>query len=265
MELWLWRMKVNMSIQESLKITDKDGIALLEWDHIGESANKLSTPIMTRFREILEEIKTSNYKALVIISRKKKIFIAGADIDEIKNLKTKEDFTSAIQAGQGIMNQLEDLPIPVIAAIHGACVGGGCEMALACDYRIASEDKATKIGLPEVKLGIIPGFGGCVRLPRVVGLQASLDIILAGKTVPAKKAKKIGLVDQVVHPAILEDEALKFARKIIADGAKKRRKKYSAKNMMSKVLESPIGRPIVFSQARKMTLKQSHGHYPAPL
>ena len=86
----MWRMKVNMSIQESLKITDKDGIALLEWDHIGESANKLSTPIMTRFREILEEIKTSNYKALVIISRKKKIFIAGADIDEIKNLKTKD-------------------------------------------------------------------------------------------------------------------------------------------------------------------------------
>lgn len=255
-----------MSIQESLKITPKGEVALIEWDHIGESANKMSTPIMARLKEILEELKdSSQYKAAVIISRKKKIFIAGADINEIKSLKTKEDFAAAVSGGQEIMNMIEDLPIPVIVAIHGACAGGGCELSLACDYRIASEAKETKIGLPETKLGIIPGFGGCVRLPRVVGLQGALDIILAGKMVPAKKALKMGLVDKMVHPAILEEQALLMAQDIIKNGAKKRKKVYQPKGLGNKFLEGPMGRGIVFSQAKKMTLKKSHGHYPALL
>lgn len=254
-----------MSIQESLKIVPKGEIAILEFDYVGESANKLSTPIMTRLKEILEELKSSSYKAVVLISRKKKIFIAGADIEEIKNLKTKEDFRAAVEGGQGIMNMIEDLPMPVVVAIHGACAGGGCELSLACDYRIASEDKSTRIGLPEVKLGIIPGFGGCVRLPRVVGLQAALDVILAGKLLPAKKALKIGLVDKVVHPSILESEAIKMAEKAIKDGGKKRRKKHKPKGLQNKVMESAVGRPLVFSIAGKTVMKQSHGHYPAPL
>lgn len=254
-----------MSIQESLKVTPKGEIALLEWDHVGENANKLSTPIMTRLKEILEDLKNSSYKAVVIISRKKKIFIAGADIDEIKNMKSTEDFRQAVEAGQGIMNMIEDLPMPVIAAIHGACVGGGCELAMACDYRIASEDKSTKIGLPEIKLGIIPGFGGCVRMPRVIGVMNALDIILAGKTVVPYKALKIGLIDKMVHPSILEGEALKMAEKVIAEGGKKRRKKYKGKNLVEKAMLSPLGLPIVFSKAKETIMKQTHGHYPAPL
>ncbi len=254
-----------MSIQESLKITPRGDVALIEWDHIGESANKMSTPIMTRLKEILAELNSSQYKAAIIISRKKKIFIAGADINEIKSLKTKEDFANAVLAGQEIMNMVEDLKIPVIAAIHGACAGGGCELSLACDYRMASEAKETKIGLPETKLGIIPGFGGCVRLPRVVGVQAALDVILAGKMVPAKKALKMGLVDKMVHPAILEEQAIKYAEEIIAKGGKKRKKVHEPKGMMNKFLESGLGRPVVFKQAKKMTLSKSHGHYPALL
>lgn len=254
-----------MSIQESLKIVAKDDVALIEWDHIGENANKMSTPIMARLREILQELEIADFKAAVIISRKKKIFIAGADINEIKSLKTKEDFAHAVSGGQDIMNKIEDLPIPVIAAIHGACAGGGCELSLACDYRIATDGKETKIGLPETKLGIIPGFGGCVRLPRVVGIQGALDIILAGKMVPGKKALKMGLVDKLVHPAILEEQALKMAKDIIAKGGKKRKKQFQAKGMANKFLESALGRSIVFSQARKMTMKKSHGHYPALL
>lgn len=254
-----------MSIQESLKITPKGEVALIEWDHIGESANKMSTPIMTRLKELFEEINNSNYKAAVIISRKPKIFIAGADINEIKSLKTKEDVNAAVAGGQEIMNIVEDLSIPVIAAINGACAGGGTELALACDYRIASEAKETKIGLPETKLGIIPGFGGCIRLPRVIGVQAALDIILAGKLVPAKKALKLGLIDKMVHPAILEEQALKFAEEIISKGGKKRKKKHEPQGLMNQFLESALGRPLVFSQAKKMTLKKSHGHYPALL
>ncbi len=254
-----------MSVQDSLKIIPKGKVALIEWDHVGEKANKMSSVIMNRLKELIDELKKSDFKAVVIISRKKRIFVAGADINELKSLGTKEDFEKAVKEGQNILNALEDLPVPVIAAIHGACVGGGCELALACDYRIASEASETKIGLPETKLGLIPGFGGCVRLPRLVGLQSALDVILAGKVLPAKKAFKIGLVDRMVHPAILENQALKMAEELINKGSKKRKVKFKAKAFVNKILESPLGRFLVFSQAAKITLGKTHGHYPAPL
>ena len=259
------RMRLNMSVTESLKIIPKGRVALIEWDHVGEKANKMSAVIMTRLKEIIDELRDSDFRAVVIISRKKRIFIAGADINEIKSLETKEDFEKAVGGGQSVLNDLEDLPIPVVAAIHGACAGGGCELALACDYRMASEAVETKIGLPETKLGLIPGFGGCVRLPRIVGLQSALDIILAGKLLPAKKAFKIGLVDRIVHPAILEQQALNMAEELIGQGSKKRQKRFQAKGFVNKFLQSPLGRLLVFSQAKKMTLKKTHGHYPAPL
>ncbi len=254
-----------MSVQESLKIVPQGNVAVIEWDLVGEKVNKMSSPIMARFKELLQEIQgDSRYGAVVLISRKANIFIAGADIDEIKSMKKADDFRKAVQAGHEIFNLVEDLKIPVIAAIHGACLGGGCELALACDYRVASEDPATKIGLPEVKLGIIPGFGGCVRLPRVVGLEAALDIILAGKAVAARKAAKIGLVDKVVHPSILEEQALELARSLIAEGKGKRRKSYKPASPVDKFKDSFIGRPIVFKMAGAAVFKQTHGHYPAP-
>lgn len=254
------------NMKESIKIVprgDNNEIAFVELDLQGEKVNKLSTPVMLRFKEVLEELKNSNFKAAVIISKKPKIFIAGADIEEIKNLTTEAQFLEAVGNGQQIMNMLEDLPIPTIAAIHGACMGGGCELSLACDYRVATEDSSTKIGLPETQLGIIPGFGGCVRLPRVVGLQSALDIILAGKSVNSKKAQKMGLVDKVVHPSLLQEYVLKYAKDVIAKG--KRRKTYKPAGLVNVLLESVIGRGIVFSQARKQTLKATHGHYPAPI
>lgn len=254
-----------MSIQEGLRIIPHGDIAVMEWDLVGEKVNKLSTPVMHRFRELMGELAKSQYKALVITSKKPKIYIAGADIEEIRTMTKRDEFNAAVEGGQGIFNMLEDLPMPTIAAIHGACMGGGCEMILACDYRIASEDPSTKIGLPETKLGIIPGFGGCVRMPRVIGLQAALDIILAGKALSAVKAAKVGLVDRAVHPSILQNEAMKWAREIISEGAKKRRKTFKPKGPANVVLESFVGRPIVYGQAKKGVLSQTHGHYPAPL
>lgn len=254
-----------MSIQESIRIVPKGEVALVEFDLIGEKVNKLSSPVMARFKEVVDELRGSSYKAVVLISRKSKIFIAGADIEEIKKINSKDEFLKVLEQAHGILNSMEDLPMPVIAAIHGACMGGGCELVLACDYRICTDANETKIGLPETKLGIIPGFGGCVRLPRVIGLQASLDIILAGKAVPGQKALKLGLVDECVPTELLEMRAMAMAEEVVRGQRKKRKKTYQPKDVMSKALDSFVGRPVVFSQARKMVLKQSKGFYPAPL
>ncbi len=253
-----------MSIQESIKVKFQEDVAFIEIDLIGEKVNKLSTEVMKRFLEALGEVKTSKAKVLVIKSLKPKIFIAGADIEEIKNLSTKDDFDKAVKGGQDIFNFLEDLPQITIASIHGACAGGGCELILACDYRIASEDSSTKIGLPETQLGIIPGFGGCVRLPRVIGLQAALDIILAGKLLNGKKAKKVGLVDKLVHPGILEEVTLSWAKELAVSGSK-RKKQFCPGGLVNSLLESRLGRGIVFSKAKSEVLKKTFGHYPAPL
>src|SRR5665213_1411825 len=135
------RRVAAMSIQESIRFTKKDDIGLLELDLVGEKVNKFSTPVMTRFNEVLDEVKSSGVKACIIISRKPNIFVACAYIDEIKNLTTKDGFRTAIAKAHDIFNKLEDMPVVTIAAINGACLGGGCEMSLACDYRLASDDK----------------------------------------------------------------------------------------------------------------------------
>ncbi|GIL18325.1 MAG: fatty acid oxidation complex subunit alpha [Oligoflexia bacterium] len=258
-----------MSIQESLKIIpqngENEGIAVVEFDLVGEKVNKWNSATMTRFKEILGELQKSKYKMVLFKSNKPKIFIAGADIDEINSMTTKDQYEKAVGEGQNIFNMLEDLPMPTMAVIHGACLGGGCEMVMACDYRIASDASETRIGLPEIKLGIMPGFGGCVRMPRMIGLQASLDIILAGKSVNAKKAEKMGLVDRSVHPSLLMDQAFRYAHELLRNGAKKRRKTFRPKGAMNQFLESFAGKPLVFSQATKGVMKMTHGHYPAPL
>lgn len=253
-----------MSIQESLRIVPHGDIALLEWDLVGEKVNKLSSPVMVRLKEVVQELSKSNFKAVILISRKQKIFIAGADIDEIKKINTKEEYKNVLDQAHQIFNALEDLPMVTIAAINGACLGGGCELVLTCDYRICSDSSDTRIGLPEVKLGIIPGFGGCVRLPRALGLPASLDIILAGKAVDGRKAEKIGLVDACVPASQLEARAIQMAREKIQAGAKKRTKVYQPRGMVEKILNS-VGKSVVFSKARKGVLKETKGFYPAPL
>lgn len=252
-------------MQSSIRIVPQGDVAVVELDLEGEKVNKLSTPVMLRLKEVIVELAKSTYKAVIFVSKKPKIFIAGADIDEIQKLKTHEEVLAAVNAGQEVMNKIEDLPMLTIAAIHGACLGGGCEFALACDYRMATEDSSTKIGLPEVQLGILPGFGGSIRLPKLIGLQASLDIILAGKSVNAKKALKMGLIDRMVHPAILGEESLKWSKELISKNAGKAEKKFRPKGAVNKILEGFLGRGIVFKKAKEGVLQATHGHYPAPL
>jgi 3-hydroxyacyl-CoA dehydrogenase / enoyl-CoA hydratase / 3-hydroxybutyryl-CoA epimerase len=254
-----------MSIQESIRLQKSGDIAIVEIDLVGEKVNKLSSPVMARLKEVLGELKSSSAKAAIFISRKPSIFIAGADIEEIRSITEKSACYKILEQAHEILNALEDLPMPTIAAIHGACLGGGCELALCCDYRLATDARETKIGLPEIRLGIFPGMGGSIRLPRVVGLQASLDIILAGKSVPAKKALKIGLVDECLPAQLLEARAMALAREIVSGKKGKRRKVFRPRSTVDRFLESYVGRSVVYAQARKGVLAQTKGFYPAPL
>ena len=182
----------------------------------------------------------------MLISGKPDTFIAGADIDEFVALQTREEAEALVRAGQVLINRLENLGKPIVAAIHGACLGGGFEAALACSYRVATDHPKTVIGLPEIQLGIIPAAGGCQRLPRLIGVRAALDIILAGKTVPAARAFRLGMVDELVHPAILESVAVAAARRL-ADGWKPNRR---GRGMGGVLLDgNPLGRAVVFSTA----------------
>jgi 3-hydroxyacyl-CoA dehydrogenase / enoyl-CoA hydratase / 3-hydroxybutyryl-CoA epimerase len=241
-----------------------DGIAVLTFDLQGESINKFSPAVIDEFTAMIERLdKDASVKAAVLISGKPGTFIAGADIDQFLEFKTAKDAQTASAFGHTMMSRIEKGRVPVVAAIEGACLGGGLEFALACAYRIAADTPKTVLALPEVQLGLIPGAGGTQRLPRRVGLQVALDMILTGKNVRAKKALQTGLVDELVHPSILRSLAIQRAKEIAAGTIARERddRKHGAKEML--LDDNRLGRAVVFRQAREMTQKKSKGHYPA--
>jgi 3-hydroxyacyl-CoA dehydrogenase/enoyl-CoA hydratase/3-hydroxybutyryl-CoA epimerase len=243
----------------------KEGIGLITFDLPGEKVNKLTVTVMEELDRLLVELKEKEgIKALVFRSGKEGSFIVGADIAEIRNVTDTATGESFARKGQAVFARLETLPFPTVAAIHGPCMGGGLELALACGYRIVSNDQRTALALPEVKLGIMPGFGGTQRLPRLVGLANSLGMILSGKSVYAKKAKRIGLADEVTYREILLDRAVAMARNAVQKPrTKKARTKRSLAVMM---LESnPLTRQLIFRMAKKNVLRETRGNYPAPL
>jgi 3-hydroxyacyl-CoA dehydrogenase / enoyl-CoA hydratase / 3-hydroxybutyryl-CoA epimerase len=191
-------------------------IATLTFDLENEKINKLSFEILKEFKEVLNKIENDiSIKALVIDSAKKDIFIAGADIKEIEKLKDEKEVYEALMEVHEIFNKLENLTIPTIAYINGACMGGGLELALACKYRVLSTNEKTKLAFPEIKLGIFPGFAGTIRTPKLIGLVNALDLILTGKTVDAKKAYKLGLADMIFDDAQKEFMLEGFIKKAI--------------------------------------------------
>ncbi|GAM61522.1 enoyl-CoA hydratase [Vibrio ishigakensis] len=170
---------------------DSEGLAWLSIDVQGEKMNTLQAAFADEMKSILEELKGSDAKGLIIHSLKPDNFVAGADVRMLDACTSAEEATKLATTGQEMFNELSKLPFSVVAAIHGPALGGGLELALACDYRVCSDDDITRLGLPEVQLGLLPGSGGTQRLPRLIGLMASLDLILTGKQVRAKKAKKL--------------------------------------------------------------------------
>lgn len=192
-----------------------DGVFVLRMDIPGEPVNTLKASFAEDFRGIFESIENDPAcKAVVFTSGKKSGFIAGADITMLQAVKSEREATEISAMGQRALDRIEAFRVPVIAAIHGAALGGGLEVALACHARIASDDRKTKLGLPEVMLGLLPGAGGTQRLPRLIPIEAALDMLLTGKQLDAKRAKKLGLVDEVVPNAILLDVAIEWALKL---------------------------------------------------
>jgi len=236
----------------------EDGIGTLTLDLPGRPVNVLSGAVLEELSGHLKELAGKGLKGLVVRSGKSG-FIAGADVGEIAEILDPGTATRLVEKGQQVLMELERLPFPTVAAIHGACLGGGLELALACTQRVCSDDPSTRMGLPEVKLGIHPGFGGCVRLPRVVGLERATQWILAGTAVDPRTARRAGLVAQVVAPEILDAAAARLVAR-----ARRAKPKRGAVGWL--LTGNPLGRKVFFDQAEKrLKAKVNPDHYPAPL
>lgn len=263
-----------MSEQAVTLTVDSNGVAFLTLNVPGQAVNTLSDAFTASFAKAFEEVeRRQDIRAAVLISSKSDNFIAGADVNMLEKVKTAQDGETLSRQGQEAFQRLSDCQKPFVAAIHGGCLGGGLELALACHARIATDHDKTKLGLPEVQLGLIPGAGGTQRLPRLIGLQAALDLILTGKQVPARKAKKLGLVDDVVPVSMLRqaatDAALTLVDKTEPKGleriASSLRHVFSAKELQEIMVEdNPLGRKVLFDTAKKQLLKKTKGNYPAP-
>jgi len=235
--------------------TDRQGLAWLTFDKQGESANTFSRQALNELSASLSEIKSSSPKGLVIRSAKEG-FIAGADVEEFTRFKSPAEAMSFVRLGWDVLQQLRELPFPTTAMVNGFCMGGGVELALACRYRVALDDPKTRFALPEVMLGIMPAWHGVQWLPKLVGPAAALDMLLTGKSVDARRAKRMGLVDQAVPLRILENTA----RMVTLEAPRKKNLGFFQRIMLSRIL-----RGLVVSQARKQVQKKARReHYPAP-
>jgi 3-hydroxyacyl-CoA dehydrogenase/enoyl-CoA hydratase/3-hydroxybutyryl-CoA epimerase len=238
----------------------EDGVAILTMDVPGESMNTLKVEFAEQIESVLQQINAnSSIKGVVVISGKDNSFVAGADISMLAACETAEDATTIAKGGQNMFQRIEDMPVTFVAAIHGPALGGGLELALACHYRVCSDDAKTQLGLPEVQLGLLPGSGGTQRLPKLISVQQAMKMMLTGASVRAKQAKKYGIVDDMVPQSILLDVAIAMAKK------PKPKRNGPKLDLMGKFLENTsVGRNLMFKQARKQTASKTQGNYPSP-
>ncbi|ASN02152.1 3-hydroxyacyl-CoA dehydrogenase NAD-binding domain-containing protein [Xanthomonas citri pv. malvacearum] len=235
----------------------EDGVVVLSLDRQGAPVNAFSQEVLLELGALVERLALDPPTGVVLRSGKPNGFIAGADLKEFQEFDRKGTVNDAIHRGQQVFQKLAELPCPTVAAIHGFCMGGGTEIALACRYRVASDDGSTRIGLPETKLGIFPGWGGSARLPRLIGAPAAMDLMLTGRTVSAKAARAMGLVDKVAAPAVLVDAAASLALAGTTRAFKQRATAWATNTLLARKLLAPQMRKQVGRKARKE-------HYPAP-
>lgn len=234
-------------------------IATVWMDQPGSEVNTLSVDMLDDFRGLLDTIEQDEaIKAAVLISKKPHCFIAGADIKDFQRMESSEEAEKLSREGNQILTRLSQLKKPVIAAINGACLGGGLEVAMACHYRIATTDEKTVFGLPEMKLGLLPGGGGTQRIIKLTSLRYGLDALLTGKNIYPYSARKNGLVDELIHKEGLYQAALKQAQS-------PRKRKPKKQSLVDKALSTSMGRNYVLKKARETVMKKTRGNYPAPL
>ena len=236
--------------------TDEDDVIWLHFDKAESSTNVFSADVFAEFFEILDQLSGINPKGLIILSDKESGFIAGANIEEFTQLESEEQALELIRVGQSAFDKLQTLPFPTLSLINGFCLGGGLEMSLACDYRIALDEPKTRLGLPEVLLGIHPGWGGTMRLPRLIGAPAAMDLMLSGRTVSARAAKKMGIVDRIAP-----QRHLKRAAKVLI----LKRPAISTSGKIRAIANTSVIRPLLAKYLRKQVEKRApEKHYPAP-
>jgi 3-hydroxyacyl-CoA dehydrogenase/enoyl-CoA hydratase/3-hydroxybutyryl-CoA epimerase len=235
---------------------EANGLARLTFDKAGATTNTLSAEVLAELNEALDLLDRDAPKGLVVASGKANGFIAGADIDEFGKVASEADAIALVKRGWDTFERLAAVPYPTLALIRGFCLGGGLELALACRYRVVIDEPGTRLGLPEVLLGIVPGWGGMKRLPRLVGAPAALDLMLTGRTVDARRARKLGLADECVPPRIMENTA----RGVLAAAPPA----HALPFPLSLTIAGPV-RGLIAAQARKQVAKRARReHYPAP-
>ncbi|XP_077588215.1 hydroxyacyl-CoA dehydrogenase trifunctional multienzyme complex subunit alpha b [Stigmatopora nigra] len=257
----------------------KDDVAVVRINDPNSKVNTLSVQLQKELTEVMEEVWADNaVHSAVLISSKPGCFIAGADINMIQGCSNTEEVTRLSQAGQQMFEKIEKSPKPIVAAINGPCLGGGLEFAIACQYRVATKSKKTVLGTPEVMLGILPGAGGTQRLPKMVGLPSAFDMMLTGRNIRADKAKKMGLVDQLVDPLgpglkspeertidYLEEVAVECAKGIVSKKIPLRKEKGTMQKIQDYVMSFELVRKQIYKTVHGKVMKQSKGLYPAPL
>ncbi|GAB7259139.1 fatty acid oxidation complex subunit alpha FadJ [Dickeya ananatis] len=233
-----------------------DHIGVITVDVPGEKVNTLKAEFAEQMQAVLSQARQYNgLQGLVILSGKPASFIAGADIGMLDACADVASAQKLAETGQNTLDAIAHLPFPVVAAIHGTCLGGGLELALACDYRLCTADDSTRLGLPEVQLGLLPGAGGTQRLPRLIGVDRALELILTGRQLRAAQARRIGLVDEVVAPAVLLEAALGFIRR--------GKRPVTSPGWRHRLLMLPYFRRWLFERVRRQTLAKTQGNYPA--
>ncbi|NXI08642.1 ECHA enzyme, partial [Irena cyanogastra] len=257
----------------------KGDVAVVRFNTPNSKVNTLSRQLSAEFTDVMNEIWANEaVRSAVLISSKPGSFIAGADLNMLEACKTAEEVTQLSQDGQKMLEKIEHSPKPVVAAISGSCLGGGLEVAIACHYRVATKDRRTILGTPEVLLGLLPGAGGTQRLPKMVGLPAAFDMMLTGRSIRADRAKKMGLVDQLVEPLgpglkspeartieYLEEVAIGFARGLANKTVSAKRSRGLVQRLTDYAMAVPFVRQQVYKTVESKVQKQTKGLYPAPL
>jgi 3-hydroxyacyl-CoA dehydrogenase / enoyl-CoA hydratase / 3-hydroxybutyryl-CoA epimerase len=244
----------------------EDGIGRIVIDRPDDTVNAVNEELIESLGRAIRQARAEpEMKGLIVTSAKKNQWVAGADLTMVTQARERRHVEAASRRFQAVMDELAWLPSTTVAAINGAALGGGLELALACDYRVASEVSSVSLGQPEVNIGLLPAGGGTQRLPRLVGLQRALDLILSGRRLTARRARRAGLLDEVVHPAVLEQAAQAWAKKPKRPMDRPLKLGPSIAAAMDLAEHTPAGRQLMYRRARAAVLERTHGQYPAPL